>query len=259
MAGTYPSTSPYMYCMGNPIILIDPDGNSSFVPNDYFTKSGEYLGSDNAKTDEVRIIDKSTFNNINYYGSKMGATDDQKTAALIYTSTVADGSKLSSEAANNICSYYYGIAGFNISELSGQSIGADINSNPFSSDVAVTDFDNSSNKLKIDVEKAYIGNDLNNKYDIINLLIHERKGHGNDFLKAVLNGKNPLYQRSKDYWPWEKTATQMQIKDASWEKTSPQFKQMIYNAYGHYDIITSPQDRAKYFGKYGINSVTDKY
>jgi len=61
MADKYPSTSPYAYCAWNPVKLVDPDGREI---DDYFTESGRFLGSDNAKTDNVRIISETTWNGL---------------------------------------------------------------------------------------------------------------------------------------------------------------------------------------------------
>ena len=45
MADKYPSISPYAYCAWNPVRLVDPDGREV---DDYFSKDGRYLESDNA-------------------------------------------------------------------------------------------------------------------------------------------------------------------------------------------------------------------
>src|SRR5690554_136744 len=56
----YPGISPYAYTLQNPVKYVDPTG--MFVEDyddDYFNKQGEYLGSDNAQTDNVRIIEQN--------------------------------------------------------------------------------------------------------------------------------------------------------------------------------------------------------
>jgi len=61
MADKYPSISPYAYCAWNPVKLVDPDGREI---DDYFTRDGKYLGSDNANTNYIRIISEATWNSI---------------------------------------------------------------------------------------------------------------------------------------------------------------------------------------------------
>ena len=61
MMDKYPSISPYAYCAWNPVNLIDPDGREI---DDYFTREGKYLGSDNANTNYIRIISEATWNSI---------------------------------------------------------------------------------------------------------------------------------------------------------------------------------------------------
>ena len=61
MADKYPSISPYAYCAWNPVKLVDPDGCEI---DDYFTKEGKYLGSDNANTNYIRIISEVLWNSL---------------------------------------------------------------------------------------------------------------------------------------------------------------------------------------------------
>ena len=66
MADKYPSISPYSYCAWNPVKLVDSDGMEI---DDYFSYSGKFLGSDNSKTDNIRIIDEKKWNSLSKDGS----------------------------------------------------------------------------------------------------------------------------------------------------------------------------------------------
>ena len=61
MSDKYPSISPYAYCAWNPIKFVDPDG---CMIDDYFSKEGKYLGSDDAETKNVRIIKVSDWESL---------------------------------------------------------------------------------------------------------------------------------------------------------------------------------------------------
>ena len=65
LADKYPGISPYAYCAWNPVKLVDPDGMEI---DDYFSKEGKYLGTDNAKTDNIRIINESRWNELSENG-----------------------------------------------------------------------------------------------------------------------------------------------------------------------------------------------
>lgn len=78
--------TPYNYAYNNPIRYIDPDGMLAIPPDDYIDASGRYLGSDGASTKNVRIINKSDWNNIT--DEKGGSTSADATQALQASSSV---------------------------------------------------------------------------------------------------------------------------------------------------------------------------
>lgn len=64
LADKYPGNTPYMYCNGNPIMLIDPDGMSPIYDLD-----GNFLGTDNlGLTGYYYVMDKNNFTQgMSYY------------------------------------------------------------------------------------------------------------------------------------------------------------------------------------------------
>ncbi len=62
MSDKYPSTSAYMYCVGNPVVLVDPNGDTT---NYYDSKSGEYLGTIYGSSNmNDRMISKDKYNEL---------------------------------------------------------------------------------------------------------------------------------------------------------------------------------------------------
>ena len=57
MAAKYPHQSNYVYCSNNPIMVVDPNGE-----DEYFNEFGMYLGTDNSKTNNVRMIKQDDWN-----------------------------------------------------------------------------------------------------------------------------------------------------------------------------------------------------
>jgi len=81
MSDKYPSTSAYMYCAGNPIILFDNDGNRIFIVGETsknYVKSylNEHFGD--SKAFRITYSGELKVNNRRYEKFYNSATDDQK-------------------------------------------------------------------------------------------------------------------------------------------------------------------------------------
>ena len=249
MAEKYPSTSAYMYCLGNPVVLVDPDGRSTVVPDDYFSLSGKYLGSDNSKTNNVRIINESTYKAINILSEKYKDKDPSgaiKINALHGNSTLWGDASTNESTDTKILNHYYTEAGYNLSELSSPvKIGGNPNNSVWATRlwdaVALFTFKNNypvpngygipESYMGITVDRGSIGTVLINKYDVINMFKHERGGHGGQYLN-----KKPFSERD---------ATLFQVQDKSWDNVSPQWKNHMFKSYGN---KLNKQEKQKYFG-----------
>ncbi|MCI6618201.1 MAG: hypothetical protein MSD82_05040, partial [Prevotella sp.] len=83
----YYNVSPFAYCHNNPVMLVDPDGR-----DDYYDKIGNFLGSNNHKTDYIFIADK--------YNS-LGEWSGQHHYGIISKTSLADAD-LSAKARSKI-------------------------------------------------------------------------------------------------------------------------------------------------------------
>ena len=208
----YYSIGQYNYCAGNPIRYIDPNG---MLIDDYFNHNGQYLGTDNASTDFVQIIDQDDWD----VNATNGVIDHDMGNSL---STNITETPLSDKAVANVVEHYNDRLNASEGNLDVNIKASATNTNATMQYESEKGFE--MGPISVTTRKAVIRTNvvdgkidlkLNTASNITNTLVHERDHH-------TFKGSNYTVNR-------ELHAIDAQRNHSSYGKTTKQFKEGVRN------------------------------
>ena len=207
MVDKYPSISPFAYCAWNPVKLIDPDGEEI---DDYFSRSGQYLGSDNSKTDNVRIISESTWNGL----SKTIDGKIDHWIGYVLSSDFATETRNGMSTEAQLAVYnHYNPTNYNL---------IDLNSGSGSWGMRTTQQAHSNPVIKIRLEGNSTGLEVcNHSNEIRNLFSHE-KAHIDQCQQIGFDQYKQLPLCQQEFF-----AISSQMADPTWNKTRQEYQNAL--------------------------------
>ena len=238
MAEKYYSVSPYAYCNNNPANAIDPTGEDS-----YYTDNGQFIYTDNKKTDEIRIVNNYMVQLVSLASKSSGKLDVQKAFEKIKSVGIGDAD-LSAKAYSNIFTDVLSkMNDVDTKELfNGKASASVFDGGNLDSDLNPTFKDSYNTNIKEYTETAshqgvegkslvtgsiVSGGKKDNRYlfstvsNVQNMLgAHELLGHG-------INGWG---DRTKTHYK----VYEFQMAHPSWSKTTPEYKDFMINRYHQY-------------------------
>ena len=219
MAAKYPHQSNYVYCSNNPIMVVDPNGE-----DEYFNEFGMYLGTDNSKTNNVRMIKQDDWNLFMNIDDNNNENIDPSVGTMFGSLiSESDATTFSDEAILGVYQYYGLSEGFDtkaVKDAATYPKDFGIGTNEFS-----MAYDNESGNVYIPITEIRKKSLYDNFYNIKNCFSHE-KGH-------QMDKQTPLGHR-KDR---EINAINHQIRSPSWHQTTPEYKQQVYKNLKHWNSI----------------------